>query len=94
MQQMQAPAYEAAILSRIVMPDEHDLNAEAARALLRLELTADDRRRMHELAGKNQSGLLTAAEEQELDSYVRVGRLLDLLAAKARRSLRKRGKDA
>lgn len=43
---------------------------------------------MHDLAVKNQQGNLSAEEEHELDSYVRVGRLLDLLSAKARTSLK------
>ena len=33
-------------------------------------------------------------EKHELDSYVRVGRLIDFLAAKARLSLKNRGHDA
>jgi hypothetical protein len=42
---------------------------------------------MHTLAVKNQTGKLTAAERRALDSYRRVGWLLDLLSSKARRSL-------
>jgi hypothetical protein len=85
---------EAAILSRVIQPNHNDLPAAAARALLKLEFTTDDRERMHELAVKNQAGKLTGTEQHELDGYLRVGRLLDLLAAKARLSLKKRGYDA
>ncbi len=46
---------EAAILSRVIQPDRDGLSAAAARALLKLEFTADDRGRMHELAVKNQA---------------------------------------
>ena len=91
---MQMPNNEAAILSRVIQPDHNGLNQAAARALLKLEFTGDDRRRMHELAVKNQAGDLTADEQQELDDYLRVGRLLDLLGAKARLSLKKRRDDA
>jgi hypothetical protein len=84
------PNNEAAILSRVIQPDHNGLSQTAARALLKLEFTGDDRRRMHELAVKNQAGDLTAVEQQELDDYLRVGRLLDLLGAKARLSLKKR----
>jgi hypothetical protein len=80
---------EAAILSRVIQPDHNGLNQAAARALLKLEFAGDDRRRMHELAVKNQAGDLTAVEQHELDGYLRVGRLLDLLGAKARLSLKK-----
>ena len=34
------------------------------------------------------------ADEAELESYVRIGRLIDLLSAKARLSLKKRGQNA
>jgi hypothetical protein len=61
--------------------------AEAARAILALDFTPADRDRMHRLAVRNQDGLLTEAEQQELDSYRRVGRMLDLLSSKARQAL-------
>lgn len=82
---------EAAILSRVIQPDHDDLPLAAARVLLKLEFTADDRQRMHELAVKNQDGKLSSAEQKERDGYLRVGRLLDLLGAKARLSLKNRG---
>lgn len=89
MQLKQASNNEAAILGRVVQPDRNGLNQAAARALLKLEFDGDDRRRMHELAIKNQAGDLNAIEQHELDDYLRVGRLLDLLGAKARLSLKK-----
>jgi uncharacterized protein YnzC (UPF0291/DUF896 family) len=49
---------------------------------------------MHELAGKAQDGTLTGAEAAELESYRRVGRLLDLMRSKARRSLKDVDSDA
>jgi hypothetical protein len=88
------PNNEAAILARVIQPDHDDLPPAAARALLKLHFTAEDRERMHELAVRNQGGKLTAAEQQELHGYLRVGRLLDLLGAKARLSLKKRRHDA
>ncbi len=90
----QTPNNEADILSRVIQPGHNGLSLAAARALLKLEFPGDDRRRMHELAVKNQAGDLTAAERRELDDYLRVGRLLDLLGAKARLSLKKRRDDA
>jgi len=81
---------ESAILTRIIQPEHDDLSATAARALLKFDFTADDRQRMHELAVKNQAGKLTASEHDELNGYLRVGRFLDLIVAKARLSLRKR----
>ncbi len=85
---------EAAILSRVIQPEHDDLPPAVARAFLKLSFTTEDRERMHELAVKNQAGKLSAADQQELNGYLRVGRLLDLLGAKARLSLQKRTRNA
>ena len=74
---------EAAILSRVIQGSKLTLSPEAARALLDLGFSEEDRKKMHELAAKNQQGNLSQEEEWELDSYVRIGRFLDLLSAKA-----------
>jgi hypothetical protein len=89
MQRTELPNSEAAILARVIQPEQDDLSPAAAKALLKLGFTQGDRDRMHELAVKNQDGALAEAEQHELDSYRRVGRLLDLLVARARLSLSK-----
>jgi hypothetical protein len=81
--------YEAAILARVLHPEQDELPLAAARAFLRMGFGQYDRDRMHELAIKNQAGELTEAEQRELESYLRVGRVVDLLRAKARLSLAK-----
>jgi hypothetical protein len=81
---------EAAILSRLIRPERADLSPEAARSLLKLDFENQDRARMHELVTKAQAGTLTGAEEAGLESYRRVGRLLDLMRSKARCSLKDR----
>jgi hypothetical protein len=78
---------EAAILSRVIQGSNLRLSPDAARALLNLGFTAEDKRKMHEPAVKNQKGKLSEDEERELDSYLRVGRFLDLLSATAAKSL-------
>jgi hypothetical protein len=83
-----AETSEMAIFRRIVDSEQPFLSAEAAQALLRLNFNADDRTRMNHLAVKNRVGKLTPAEEQELNSYIRVGQMLGILQSKARRSLR------
>lgn len=88
---MNPTAGEAAILSRIIHPERDDLSPEAARSILKLEFDEHDRVRMHELATRAQSGELTEVELAELESYRRVGRLLDLMRSKARRSLERAG---
>lgn len=46
---------------------------------------------MHELAVRAQAGSLTDTEEAELESYRRIGRLLEVMRSKARRSLARAG---
>lgn len=77
---------EMAILRRVVDPEQPFLSEEAARAILRLDFSAADRARMNQLAAKNRDGKLTPTEEQELNSYIRVGQTLGILQSKARRS--------
>lgn len=79
---------EMAILRRIIDPEQPFLSAEAAQVILRLDFSAADRARMNQLAAKNRKGKLTPTEEQELNSYIRVGQTLGILQSKARRSLR------
>jgi hypothetical protein len=78
---------DAAILTRVIQPLRDDLPPAAARALLKLAFTPEDRERMHQLVVKNQSDALSKREEHELASYRRVARILDLIAARARLSL-------
>jgi hypothetical protein len=85
---------EAAILARVIQAEQEDLTPPAAKALLKLAFTPPDRDRMHQLAVKNQEDALTETEHRELDSYRRIGRLLDLLGARARRALVKHGRTA
>ena len=82
------PASEAAILSRTIDPSNGNWCAEAARSILAIEMSQLDLERASELAGKAREGSLTEAERVELDSYRHVGRLLELMKAKARVSLR------
>lgn len=83
------PGSEAAILNRLIQPGRNNLSAAAARAILKIDFDEGDRRRMRELSRLAQEGALSAAEQTELDSYERVGHLLDLMHSKARRSLNK-----
>jgi hypothetical protein len=88
---MSAPTVEteAEIWNRTIQPESGTLSAEAARALLELKLRPRDVGRVNELSAKASEGALTADESRELDSYLNVGRALELLKAKARLSLRR-----
>jgi hypothetical protein len=82
---------EAVILSRVIEPANGTLTAAAARAWLQFDFGPEDRARMHQLALKAQDGTLSDQDTLDLDSYRRVGRLLEMMHSKARRSLKKRG---
>ena len=88
------PPSEMTILRRIVDADRPDLSPAAARAILRLDFNARDRARMNRLAAKNREVRLSPEEDQELDNFIRVGQTLGILKSKARRSLKKNGKES
>jgi hypothetical protein len=77
---------EALIWSRLMDPEKNGLSREAARSLLRLAFDEAAKARMNELAQKNQEGLLTEEERQELQAYVKVGDVLSLIHLKARKA--------
>ena len=83
------PTSEAAILSRLIRPEEDTLTPETAEGFLRIKFEQRDLDRMHELALKNQDGLLTPPERAEMENYRNVGFLLDLMHSKARRTIKK-----
>ena len=79
---------EVAIWSRVLEADKPTLSAAAARAFLALDFSPTDRERMRSLLGKAKAGTLTADEQDEINTYERVGHILNLLQAKVRRSFR------
>jgi hypothetical protein len=79
----------SAIGGRTVKPDQADLNPEIARAILKIEFTPEDHRRVDELSAKAQKGTLTPDERAELEEYVRVDLKLTVLRSKARMSLKR-----
>ncbi len=83
------PATEVAIWSRLLQPGGKTLTLEAARSILRLDFAPEDKERMHELAAKARDGSLTAAEQEDIRNYERVGNLLALMKSKARQRLKK-----
>jgi hypothetical protein len=80
---------EAAILSRMVRPQQDDLSNAEAQAVLRVDFDRRDLDRLHELTMRNQDDALTPAERSELESYLRLSAFLDLMHAKARLTLKK-----
>jgi hypothetical protein len=80
---------EAAILSRLIRPEDESLTADAAESLLQIRFESRDLNRMHDLVTRNQEDRLTPDERAEMENYRRVSYLLDLMHSKARRSLKK-----
>ncbi|MFP4120003.1 hypothetical protein [Coleofasciculus sp.] len=78
---------EADIFARIVHPKAGNLPQELSRLILDLRFETEDITRMNELAEKNNRGLLSETERQDMEKYLRVGNFLNLLHAKARQSL-------
>jgi hypothetical protein len=85
--QVLTPNTEAAILARVIESDPGTMTPDVARYLLAMQLPHPDTERVNELSAKARAGSLTAAEEQELDSYLHIGRLLAVLQSRARRLL-------
>lgn len=83
------PRTEAAIWARVIHPDGK-LTPAVARAILKLEFSAEDRGRMRVLSEKAREGTLTAEEQFEIDNFERVGNLLAILKSRSRKLLKRR----
>ena len=88
-QQLSDSGGDAAILARLIRPRTNDLPVPAAKAFLNIRIEGDELARLHDLLARNQDGELDADEKADLESYLRVSAFLDLMHAKARRSLKK-----
>jgi hypothetical protein len=80
---------EDAIWRRLVGQKNDLLSPAAARSILRLEFPEGDRLRMRELSEKARNGNLTRGEQEEIETYSRVGSVLGILKSKARVALRR-----
>jgi hypothetical protein len=79
---------ESAILERAITADNESWTPEAARAILAFKLADADLRRADELAAEARSGSLAAEDERHLENYLRIGRLIEFMKAKALLSLK------
>ena len=75
------------MLSRVIGTNGGTWPKEASELILQFSFPQADRDRMNVLAAKARDGQLTTDEQRELDGYMRVGRFLELIKAKARLSL-------
>lgn len=77
-----------AVWDRVLQFDEA-ISPTAARALLKMKFSPTDLKLMHELSDKARQGTLTDSEVVEIDTFERLGCLLDILHSKARRVLKR-----
>lgn len=88
------PNTDAAIMARLIEPEQDNLAVEAARYILGIAFSASDTERMNDLAAKCGEGPLTEQEQRELEAFRRSGNVLSLMKAKARLSLKRAGAPA
>lgn len=81
---------EVAILNRMIQRALSPIAPEAARAMLAMDFPEEDQKRMRSLADKVAAGPLSPDERVELECYNRVGYMLSVLHANARRALQPR----
>jgi hypothetical protein len=79
---------EADILEKLVAPKEGDMDPDAARAVLGFKFDSATTKQIRQLLQKNNRGTITASERVTLEKFLRVGKFIDILHAKARLSLR------
>lgn len=78
---------EAAILDRVFRPNAADWPRAAAEAILDIGFDPSDRERMAQLMEMAKDGELSSEQVEELEHYRHIGRLLELMKSRARRSL-------
>jgi hypothetical protein len=77
------------VLDRLLDPFTRALTPDAARALVDFRADPETQERISELADRCNEGLLTAAERDEYEAYVRAIDFIAVLQSKARRMLGK-----
>jgi hypothetical protein len=69
-----------------------EIAPSAARALLKIAFSEHDHALMDKLSAKARAGRLTPQEQNVLDTFERLGCLLDIVHSKARQALKKKPK--
>jgi hypothetical protein len=79
---------EVTILARVFDDERELLPLDLARSIVDVEFSERDKARIHELAVRNQAGILAPEEKEELVAFAKAGTLLSILQSKARRTLK------
>jgi len=85
---------QAAIFARLWESKDGTMPLTLARQIVKLRFPKRDQVRMHQLAQLQSEGLLSPAELEEFDNYIRTGDLLALLQSMARQTIRRKTKTA
>src|SRR5688500_17724667 len=85
---MATPNTESDILQSLVFPFDEDMDPQLARALLRIRFGREATTQINQLLRKNQRGVISAEERIVLEKYLRVGKFIDVLQAKAHKALK------
>ena len=81
------------ILGRALEIKGGKVTPEGARFILELGIREEDKKRLLKLLEKQQKGRITAAERDELESYVQADQILSILRAQAILALKKAGQE-
>jgi hypothetical protein len=84
---VQLESTQVAILDRVIKPGSGDWPRAAAEAILGIGFDRDDRERMNSLLEKAKEGDLSDQEAEALENYRHIGKLLELMKSRARRSM-------
>ena len=82
------PTTEANMWELILRPRFGRMSAETAHTILGFSIPAAERSRMKILLAKAKDGNLTKEESLEMDEFERMGTMLSILKARARRVLK------
>jgi hypothetical protein len=82
------PTTEANIWELILRPRFGKMSAEKAKTILGFSIPEAERARMKKLLAKAKAGTLTRDESLEMDEFERMGAMLSILKARARRVLK------
>jgi len=89
-----APSTNHTAILQHAIQFEGEIPSSAARALLNFGFSERDHARMAELSNKARAGTLTPTEQDELDTFERLGCVLDIIHLKARQARKKRPQKA
>ena len=84
-----SPPTETAIFADLWDRGPAKLTGPVARYILKLGFSEQEQARVLDLVRRNRDGSLTAAEIDEMDSYLKAGDMLALLQSKARQFLKR-----